>query len=255
MARSRAQWRRWFDAWEEQQESFNPNRERRFATMLDLLEANLPSRFVALDLGCGPGALSSRLLRRFPRARCVAVDRDPVVLRVGQGALGTVGGRLTWVDASLGTPGWTQKLPIARFDVAVSTTALHWLRPAPLGRLYRDLGRLLRRGGLFVNGDRMPWTPEEPELARLAEKVRKVRFGGARLSSEWGAWEAWWRRAEHDPELGPLFPLRATRGTAHPTHQADVSLAGHRRSLQRAGFRRVDVVWRDLEDAILFARR
>ena len=254
MARSRATWRRWYRSWEEQQESFNRNRERRFRAMLDLVEAELPRRFVALDLGCGPGPLSARLLERFPRARCVAVDQDPVVLRVGQGALGSLGGRLTWVDANLGAPDWTESLPRRRFDVALSTTALHWLTPEHLRRCYRDLARLVRRGGLFVNGDRMPWAPERPELARLAESVRKVRFGGRTLRSEWSAWEAWWRRAENDPVLGPLFPVREARGTAHPHHE-DVGLAGHVRALRRAGFRRADVVWRDLEDGILLARR
>ena len=75
----------WLARWDDQQESFNPNRERRFEAMFDILEAWLPRRFTALDLGCGPGSLSARLLRRFPAARVVAVDFDPVVLRIGQG--------------------------------------------------------------------------------------------------------------------------------------------------------------------------
>ncbi len=254
MARSRSAWRRWYDAWEAQQDRFIPNRERRFRTMLDLVEAQLPARFVAIDLGCGPGALSARLLRRFPRAGCVAVDQDPVVLKVGEGALGSVGGRLSWVDASLGSPGWTDALPVRKFDVALSTTALHWLSPTRLRRLYQDLGRLLRRGGLFLDGDRIAWAPEEPELARLAEKVRQVRFPGAQRSGEWAGWEAWWRRAEKDPELGPLFPIREARGTAHPKH-TEPSLAFHVRALRRGGFRRAEVVWRDLENVILWARR
>jgi hypothetical protein len=58
--------------------------------MLDVLEALLPEAFVALDLACGPGAISQRLLARFPHARCVAVDLDPVLLTMGQSVLGTM---------------------------------------------------------------------------------------------------------------------------------------------------------------------
>jgi SAM-dependent methyltransferase len=254
MARTRAGWRRWYDRWETQQESFNPTREARFATMLDLVEASLPSRFTALDLGSGPGALSARLLRRFPKARCVAVDYDPVVLRVGRGALGTFGGRLTWVDARLGSPRWTKALPRSRFDAALSTTALHWLPDRALVRLYADLGRLVRRGGIFLNGDRMAWGKSAPELSALAERVRKIRYRGASLDDEWAGWKAWWSAAERDPELRDLFPERERRQSQHPTH-GEGDLAVHLRGLRRAGFSTVEVVWRHFENGILFARR
>jgi hypothetical protein len=46
--------------------------------MLDALAILLPEEFAALDLACGPGAISQRLLARFAKARGVAVDLDPV---------------------------------------------------------------------------------------------------------------------------------------------------------------------------------
>jgi SAM-dependent methyltransferase len=254
MAPSRAPWREWYRSWEEQQESFNRNRERRFSAMLDLLAASLPTRFTALDLGCGPGSLSARILRRFPRARVVAVDHDPVVLGIGRGTLGSAGGRLSWVNADLGSPGWDRALPPGRLDGAVSTTALHWLDRPRLARLYRDLGRRVRRGGVVLNGDRMPWGDRRLELSRLAQRVRSVRRGGSRSRADWGPWRTWWARAERAPELRSLFALREGRAGRHP-RQGDLPLAVHTQALRQAGFRTVEVVWRDLEDAILYARR
>jgi len=254
MARTRAGWLRWYRSWEAQQESFNRNRERRFTAMLDVVSASLPARFTALDLGSGPGSLSARLLSRFPRARCVAVDVDPVVGRIGREALGTFHGRLTWVEANLGAPGWERNLPGRKFDAALSTTALHWLDRPRLQRLYRDLGRVLRRGGIFVDGDRLPWGDDRRVLSRLAAEVRTVRSRCAGRAAGWGAWNAWWDAARRDPELGPLFSLRKGRGSGHP-RTGDLPLSVHVRALRRAGFRTADVVWRDLEDAVLFARR
>jgi SAM-dependent methyltransferase len=254
---SRARWLRWYRSWEEQQERLNRNRERRFSALLDVLAASVPARFAALDLGCGPGSLSVRLLARFPRARCVAVDFDPVVQRIGEGAFGTLGGRLAWARADLGTDGWERTLPPAPYRAAVSTTALHWLDQGRLRHLYRDLARLLRPGGVFVNGDRMPWGSSRPRLADVAAKVRALRLRRAGLRGDragWGTWRAWWETARGDPELGPLFAARNARHVAHP-RQGDLPLSTHLRALEEAGFRSADVVWRDLEDVLLLARR
>ena len=222
--------------------------------MFDVGEALVGRRFRALDLGCGPGSLSARLLHRFPAARVVAVDYDPVSLRVGQGALGSAGGRLRWVDAKLGAPGWTRALPPGRFDAAFSTTALHWLQPRDLAVLYKDLGRRIRPGGAFLNGDRIWSGSSDRFYSRLAEKVRSIRFPGRRRASEWTAWNRWWREAERVPELAPLFVERARRNAEHPK-DGDTPLEGHVRYLRRAGFREVHVVWADLENRVLLARR
>src|SRR5206468_2655808 len=82
-------WHNWLHRWEAQQTGYLPNREARFDAMLDVLEALLPPDFVALDLCCGPGSISQRLLQRFPQARTVAVDLDPLLLAIGKAVLGT----------------------------------------------------------------------------------------------------------------------------------------------------------------------
>lgn len=247
-------WSAWLRAWDAQQEAFNADRERRFHAMFDVLEATVGRRFRALDLGSGPGSLSLRLLRRFPRATVVAIDYDPVVLRVGQGALGSYGGRLRWIDTKLAAPGWTTRLPRGRYDAALSTTALHWLRAADLRRLYRDLGRVIRPGGVFLNGDRLAWGPRDLPLARIASRARRIELRGRHSDEQWRSWRKWWRDAERDPVLGSLFAERARRHSQHP-RVADVPIDVQVRALRMAGFRRVEVVWRDLEDAVLCAIR
>jgi hypothetical protein len=75
--------------------------------MFEALAVLLPASFVALDPTCGPGSISQWLLTCFPGARAIAVDIDPVILAVGQGAIGTIDGRLRWIQADLASPaGW-----------------------------------------------------------------------------------------------------------------------------------------------------
>src|SRR5438874_1750948 len=127
MPQAALDWQGWLRRWDAQQTGYIPDREERFAAMLDALEAMLPETFVALDLACGPGSLSQRLLARFPQARCVAVDHDPALLALGQGALGDGDGRLRWVEADLREPNWIDQLGERQVDAVLSTTALHWL--------------------------------------------------------------------------------------------------------------------------------
>ena len=59
-------WQDWLRRYDQQQSTYLPDREERFTVMLDVLETLLPEQFVALDLACGPGSISQRLLARFP---------------------------------------------------------------------------------------------------------------------------------------------------------------------------------------------
>src|SRR5262245_42627401 len=129
--------REWLDRWDRQQEGYLPEREDRFTAIVDAVEAGTgrPDPLI-IDLGCGPGSLSVRLLDRLPGATVVAVDADPVLLALGKAAYGERDG-LRFVRADLADPGWVGKLRLDRpADAAVSTTALHWMSGEDLAVMY-----------------------------------------------------------------------------------------------------------------------
>ncbi|HEV7805756.1 MAG TPA: hypothetical protein VGO80_08060 [Solirubrobacteraceae bacterium] len=97
-------------SWDRQQEGYLPTRDERFRLMFDAIEVLVGEEFLALDLACGPGSISQRLLERFPSARSVALDVDPVLLALGEGALGSVDGRLRWERRDLRGDHWAVDL-------------------------------------------------------------------------------------------------------------------------------------------------
>lgn len=250
-------WQGWLWRWDAQQTGYIPDREDRFTAMLDVLEALLPAAFVALDLACGPGAISQRLLARFPEARCVALDVDPVLLALGQGALGTYEGRLRWVEADLRREDWSDRIADVTFDAALSTTALHWLSDEQLARVYTQLGRLVRPGGVVLNGDHMRFGARLPTIQRVADTVatRATAQAFARPGGE--DWQAWWRALAAEPAMQELlaerarrFPEAEAKGDEHtPT------AATHTAALQAAGFREVEAIWQHWESRMLMAVR
>jgi SAM-dependent methyltransferase len=255
---------RWRRRWDRQQERYLPEREERFAAILDVLDhtvatdrtakhhgAYRPFRF--LDLGGGSGSLAERILERFAPATGVVVDFDPVLMRLGRTALGGYGPRLTWVEADLRSATWPRALPPGPFDLAVSTTALHWLRPLETARLYRSLGGLLRPGGVFVNGDSIGFPEGSRRFRRLAHVHRATDMAHSVGRGE--SWDEWWRAVLADRRLVAEAKLRAERVPAQHERVPRADLPAQRRMLAAAGFRESEVVWSQWENRVLVAIR
>jgi SAM-dependent methyltransferase len=249
-------WPDWLRRWDAQQEGYVPEREARFTAMFDALAALLPASFVALDLACGPGSISQRLLSRFPRAHAIAVDIDPVMLALGRGALGTVDGRLRWVDVDLASPDWLEALGGTSVDAVLSSTALHWLPPEPLTRLYHDLGRLLPPGGLLLNGDHMAFGPQLPSFARLSDGALEQQWSDAAFAARGiETAEQWWDALSAQPGLQALLAERAQRFAGKRRQDTPPGFDFHVTALRDAGFREVGTIWQVLSDRVLLAVR
>ncbi|MEO8971618.1 MAG: class I SAM-dependent methyltransferase [Ktedonobacteraceae bacterium] len=248
-------WQEWMQRWDQQQTGYLPDREQRFTVMLDVLEALLPERFVAIDLACGPGSISQRLLNRFPQARCVAVDFDPVLLSLGQNVLGHMQGRLRWVEADLRDESWLSRLGEERVDAVLSTTALHWLPSDSLVQLYHQLGRLVRPGGVVLNGDHYEFGPHMPAFRKVAEAAQERTNVTASMQPAMEDWHTWWERLAREPGMEQLFAERERRFIDR-SHSGSHTLAElHEAALRDAGFREVGVIWQNMDNRVVLGVR
>lgn len=242
--------------WEAQQTGFLPHREERFDSILECLGGTLGNTFTVLDVGCGPGSLTRRVLDAYPLSTVIALDSDPVLLAIGGAALTGYGRRLQWVDADLRVTGWPHRVHHGRIDGAVSTTALHWLGVHELRDVYHHLGQLVRPGGVMINGDNIPYDQAQPTSRGLAEQRWNAdlhdAFGGRGVRT----YETWWQEAEETIQLRAAVSERAVRraqwpplGTISTPHS--VHLAG----LSEAGFDEVTTVWQRFDDRVLLGVR
>jgi SAM-dependent methyltransferase len=246
----------WLARWDDQQAGYQTDREERFQVMFDALEAITGGGSLsAIDLACGPGSLAVRLLDRFPGARVAAVDVDPVLLALGRGAFDCKAG-LTFVEADLRGPDWPAALPAGPFDAVLSTTALHWLAAEDIRRLYRDLARLLRPGGAFLDGDHRRFGPERERLAATARtmtELARVRRHSSSAPPE--NWDAWWNAVRAEPALADAVAARDRLGHAHPHRGRELSDEDHCGLLLAAGFAEAGTLWQHGDDRILAAIR
>ncbi len=118
--------------------------------MLDALVGALPvdARDI-LELGCGPGALTARLVDHYPRANVTAVDAAAEMLDVARERLGPAAERVRFVastfeDFEAGTQD---------FDLVTGSMSLHHVveKAAFYGRLHASL----RPGGFLIFADEL----------------------------------------------------------------------------------------------------
>ncbi|MFE7134860.1 class I SAM-dependent methyltransferase [Streptomyces sp. NPDC057638] len=242
-------WRAWQTSWDRQQEWYMPDREERFRVMLDMVEAAVGTAPRVLDLACGTGTITDRLLTRFPDATSVGVDLDPALLTIARGTFAS-DERVTFVTADLADPDWTAALPHTSYDAILTATALHWLRMGPLATLYGQLAGLVRDGGVFLNADRMP----DRSTPRVNALERAHRHAGMERAKAAGAldWAEWWAVAAADPVLAEATARRFEIYGSHADGETP-SLGWHVETLRAGGFGEARAVWGSPSDAMVLA--
>ncbi|GLW44526.1 methyltransferase [Streptomyces sp. NBRC 14336] len=246
---TRTDWQGWQESWDRQQEWYMPDREERFRIMLDMVEALVGPKPRVLDLACGTGSITARLLARMPGATSTGVDLDPALLTI---ARGTFEGdeRVSFVTADLKDPAWTAALPYDSYDAVLTATALHWLHSEPLAALYGQVAGLVRDGGVFMNADHMI----DETTPRINQAERALRHARMDRAKDAGAldWAEWWQVAAQDPVLAEPTARRFEIYGEHADGDMP-SPQWHARVLREKGFGEARPVWCSPSDTLLLA--
>jgi trans-aconitate 2-methyltransferase len=159
-----------------QYERFAEERARPFFDLVTRIRAREP-RYV-VDLGCGPGALTAELARRWPSATVVGVDNSPDMI---EAARSWVQPRLSFVLGDVRE--WEPARPA---DVLVSNAALQWV-PGHADLLPRWVAALPDGGWLAFQ---MPGNFDQPGHVIAREMAAGPRWrpllAGVRLNRQAG---------------------------------------------------------------------
>jgi ubiquinone/menaquinone biosynthesis C-methylase UbiE len=189
-------------------------REAQFNAAISWLSVFVGGRSRVMDLGCGPGTLAEKLLAVFPEMNVICSDGSDEMLRLARQRLDSFGDRASLIQADFGAENWIADLP-RELDAVVSARAIHNLRKLKLiGTVYGQILELLRRGGVFLN-------------------IERVNFSTPAL-----------RRYYRDLQM-------KTRGRVAKMDGPAPSLLQQFRLLKRAGFRNIDCFWREGNTAIV----
>ena len=161
-----------------QTKDFDPGMRELFPHYDEMLETVArcipPDSHRILELGCGTGELSIKVLNRFPDAQIIALDYSPRMIEFAGQKIQSAGYQ-GWqgIEADFGE--WannSEKFNIGKdFDACVSSLAIHHLSDEMKQKLFASISKNLKSGGYFWNAD--PVLPESPMLGKVYETVRE----------------------------------------------------------------------------------
>jgi tRNA (cmo5U34)-methyltransferase len=206
-------------------------RERNRTVPLQFLASLLPfgeqEAFTFLDLGAGTGAASRAILERYPRSTALLADFSAAMMSAGERELEPFAGRYRYIEFDMSAGPWPAAIPAA-LDAVVTSMFVHHLPDERKQGLFTEIFGHLVPGGWYLTFD--PVRAEDPAV------------------------EATWARVndDRDPEAA------ARRRSRTPDEQARydnhvrylIPLAQQLGYLRSAGFRGIDVYWKNLENVI-----
>lgn len=189
----------------------------------------------AIDIGMGDGAITELLLAE-PQLKVVGVDNEPKMVFRAQAALRDAleGGRLKVVlDDALSFLG---SRPADSVDIAASGYVLHNLTEAYRDRVYDQIFRVLKPGGLLINADKYA---QSGQAHRDALNWQLGLFFDVLVPRQkYDLLRDWVLHYVEDERRGRVMP------------ETDAMAR-----LKRAGFADVAIVYRKHMDAVLVARK
>ena len=179
-----------------------------------------------LDLGCGTGNLTERILKHYPEAEIDALDISEDILKESQKRFKDKP-NVRYIQADF----QKMHLPPGSYDLVLSSIAIHHIQDQEKAVLYREIFQALSTDGLFIFADQTRGITEDiyqKHIFRWKEEAFK-------LGSTQENWDMW--MAHQD---------------AHDFH---TPVNWHLKQLELAGFKELDVIWKNIMWAILWARK
>ncbi|WP_066425620.1 trans-aconitate 2-methyltransferase [Anabaena sp. 4-3] len=202
----------------------------KYDEMLAVITRCLPSRSSRiLELGCGTGELSLKLLKHCPDAQVIALDYSPRMLEFAQAKIASAGYGQRWTGVQADFGDWAvnpEKLNIGKeLDGCVSSLAIHHLQDEMKLKLFQRIAASLHPNGCFWNAD--PTLPESSTLAEMYQAAREEWANQQRINLT---------------EVRAKVGQSSTQGYSSQDQLA--TLETHLQMLTQAGFKTVAVPWK-----------
>ncbi|MCX6013377.1 MAG: class I SAM-dependent methyltransferase [Chloroflexi bacterium] len=212
-----------------------PRKDEMLDTLIDFLPFQTTDKIHVVDIGVGQGALSEKILNRFPDAHITLLDNSSEMLEIAEKRLVDFKPRFSIVHKDFNSTEVFHSVtePV---DAVVSSVALHYLVTGNRLPFAKKVFNLLSTPGCFINGGVFH---ANDEFVQKRIMVKMIEYTQKQL-------------LEIDGVSIPLDKLGQRR--KEETESAGVNriqLANQFEILKEAGFCGIEIVWRYLVLAVV----
>ena len=202
-----------------------PRYDELLSTMILYLQPDFKPQRI-LDLGCGTGNLTQRILDHFPDAQIDVLDLSEEILEESRKRFAN-NSKINYIQADFKN----MNLSEVTYDLVMSSIAIHHVEDPFKLKLYKDVFHSLKMDGLFIFADQTRGITDEIYLKNI-ECWKSEAF---KLGSTEENWDMWMAHQE-----------------AHDFHSPVV---WHLENMKKAGFNEVDLLSKYLMWGVFWAKK
>jgi len=116
--------------------------------IVSLLPFKKSAAIKVLDLGIGTGNLSLKVLKQFPKAKIVGIDKDGEMLKVASKKLKRLSPKIELIKGD-----FSDSFLKRKYNAIISLLSIHHLTNFQKRKLFKQIYQNLKPKGIFVNGD------------------------------------------------------------------------------------------------------
>jgi tRNA (cmo5U34)-methyltransferase len=163
---------------------YHPLLQKLSEKLAECLKDNSNPRVI--DLGCGTGVSTGYIVSALPKSAILAVDVwEDQLEAVPEDLLFSL--QINWRVEDMAAT--LSMLPDGSLDAAVNGYAIHNLAPQERQKIYSLVAQKLKKGGLFVNTDKIAIDDEAAHQKMLEERIQEYKklgpMGYPREAQEW----------------------------------------------------------------------
>jgi ubiquinone/menaquinone biosynthesis C-methylase UbiE len=232
----------WHRLCNEMMTQYCAGRDSCYGLVLDLIGSLLkfPNKTNMLDVGCGSGVFTEKVIAHFSEAKITAIDYSAKNLHIAQKVVGE--NRVSWILQDLTAPEWDKQLRNGSFDVAFIGWVTHVIEPWHLNQFYKNIASALREGGLLFNVDFM--SRLKPSFRDMATNVVRKR-----ITNDFDLFDKNFSKKEAITKLQGEDNKQRTAWNVR--HDVDY----HIKAIEAASFKDAEEIWRYLNSSLILAIR
>ncbi|MBD3232080.1 methyltransferase domain-containing protein [Candidatus Dependentiae bacterium] len=217
----------------------HPNRPKMVDVVLNFLPYDKQAKIKAIDLGTGTGFFTKKYLEKFPNSSIIAIDGAEAMIELAKTRLGKLSNSVEFIVGDFGKlQNLIQEQSV--FDVIFASFALHHLLIPEKENCLKYIFKLLKPNGWFFNADCVIGETQE-----LENVYQKLRIEGILKRTEY-----------KDPRFKDFATTRKWLDDLE-TKEEDylIKVSEELSILQNAGFRNIDILWKEYREATWCAQK